>query len=347
MNSAGEITYEDALNLEKPVFIDVRAPSEFAQDHIPGALNLPLFDDEERAMIGKLYRAVGANQAVLKGTEIAGKRISLFIQRIREFGGRSIVFYCFRGGMRSSALVALLGALGINVYRLIGGYKEYRRYISERITSLQVESPVFILNGLAGVGKTLILRNIPCNIDLEGCAGHRSSVFGALRLTPRTQKHFESVLVRCMDGLHGAPYIVIEGESRRIGNVHIPGPITRLIQSCPAIVVTAPMERRVEMLLEDYGSTPDINEALRLLDSIGQGLGKKNRVVLKDLLVQGNMEEFVTLLLKKYYDPLYAFSLNKANVIATVHYTDPVSSAQEVLRIIEAYLKEKKEILQL
>ncbi len=334
-----EIDCKAALSLNNPVFIDVRAPVEFSQDHIPGALNLPVFNDEERALVGTMYRMQGQESAILKGTEIAGSKIGNMVETIGGFKGRDVVIYCFRGGMRSTSLVALLSSLGYHVYKLEGGYKGYRRYVRERIELVTPRPPAFVLHGLAGTGKTAILENLRFGIDLEKMAGHRSSVFGGVGLVPGTQKMFESLLVYRIDMLQNAGFVVLEGESRKIGDIHVPPRILDLIHSSPAILITASLERRIQILLGEYMKKMNPAEVVAIVQALASRIGKKNMECLIDLFENGCMEEFTALLLEKYYDPLYIHSLESMRFIATIENTNSADAAVRVDEVIENYLR--------
>lgn len=271
-----EISYEDALRLENPIFIDVRAPVEYSEDHIPGSINIPLFDDTERADIGTIYRNRGKYEAVVKGSAYAGAKIDGIVKEIRELQERgSVIIHCFRGGMRSEALVSLLASLEIKVYKLDGGYKSYRAHVIESLRNLVISTPIFVLHGLTGTGKTHILHNVNNSIDLEGMAGHRSSVFGGIGIEQKTQKMFESRLIRRIDELKGEAYAVIEGESRKIGDLHLPPGVYAAITGSPGILITAPMERRVGILLDEYMKTAGEDEILPIIDSLEGRIGGK------------------------------------------------------------------------
>ncbi|MCU0822927.1 MAG: tRNA 2-selenouridine(34) synthase MnmH, partial [Spirochaetes bacterium] len=313
-----DISYEEARALPNPLFIDVRAPVEFEEDHIPGAVNMPLFDNYEREEIGKIYKILGKEDAIVRGSEIAGLKIGDIAADIRKIQGRDIVIYCFRGGMRSTSLVSLLGSLDFHIYRLKDGYKGYRRHLLQQIENLKVKPVLFVLHGLTGAGKTEIIRNIKNSVDLEDFAGHRSSVFGAMGLKKKTQKMFESLLADRLEKLDGVPYIVTEGESRKIGDLHIPEKFLNAMFNSPGILIEASMERRVNIILNEYSPDLDSDEVKKIVNSISGRLGNKNTDLLLELFGKGDLRGFTELLLKKYYDPLYAHTLDKMNFIAKI-----------------------------
>lgn len=334
-----EISYEEALALSAPVFVDVRAPSEYRADHIPGSINIPIFDDGERALVGTLYRTHGEEAAILKGAEIAGSRLSGMIEEISHIKERDVVIACFRGGMRSSALVSLLDSLGLRVYKLKGGYREYRRSVRERIDRLDLAPDLFVLHGLTGAGKTRILRKIDNSIDLEAMAGHRSSLFGALGLSPTTQKMFESLLVERVDAVRGLNYVLIEGESRKIGDIHLPTRLMERMAHAPCILVRASIERRVRNILDEYPRDTDPKLVRGILRSLEKRTGIRVARELVRLYESGRLEEFARLLLEGYYDPLYSYSLKRMSFIAEIENEETDEAVHQVLELVS---KEKK-----
>jgi tRNA 2-selenouridine synthase len=336
------VSFSDALRLPRPIFVDVRAPVEFNEDHVPGSVNLPVFNDWERVEVGKIYRACGQQQAVVRGSEIVGEKLG---PMIREFSrvtvGFTPVVYCFRGGMRSTAFTSLLDSVGFDVYRLAGGYREYRRFVMDYMQNPVMHPHVFVVHGLTGTGKTDILRNIPASIDLESLAGHRGSVFGAIGTSPYSQKFFESGLMRRMEDLAGEPYMVIEGESRKIGDIHLPEKILRCITSCPGILVRASMERRVEILMREYAGAFDVAHVIAIVRSLESRLGKKAASHLVDLISRERRHEFIEFLLEKYYDPLYSHTLGRMNFIATVENDSSERAAAQITHIIGDYISGK------
>jgi tRNA 2-selenouridine synthase len=333
-----EITYEEARQLDSPAFIDVRSPGEFSKDHIPGSVNIPILGDEEREEIGKIYHLLGRDEAITRGGEIVGSKLGEIITDIGRLKDRDIIINCSRGGMRSKSLVALLLSLDFNVYKLKDGYKGYRRYILSRINDIGLEPPVFVLQGLTGTGKTEILRRIENAIDLEQLAGHRSSVFGGMGLRQNTQKFFESLLIERIDELNDREYVVIEGESRKIGNLHIPEGIMHIIKNSATILIRASIERRVEIILNEYTGNMDSGVLIEIVKSLESRIGLKNVNNLIELFERGDLFEFARLILEKYYDPLYRHSIARMRFIAEVENVDTESACREVEGVILNYL---------
>ncbi len=335
-----EISFRESLELTNSIYIDVRSPAEFETDHVSGSLNIPLFDNNERKEIGTIYRMAGRNDAVVRGTEIVGEKLKGIMHSILEHKDKNLLVMCARGGMRSGSLVSLLDSLGLPVYQIKEGYKGYRRFVIDSLESLKLEAPLFVLQGLTGSGKTEIIRQTRYAIDLEDLAGHRSSVFGGIDNIRRTQKRFESLLLDRIRVLERAPYILIEGESRKIGNLHIPDPLYEFMKRSPVMYLDTPIERRVEIIYEEYHDYCDDTNIPVIVKSLGAKLGKKNTDDLISLYTQGKIKEFIRLMLDKYYDPLYQYSLDKKNYFAVIPNNNAGKAAAEVERRIKEY-KEK------
>lgn len=359
--------------------IDLRSPAEFAADRLPAALNEPLFDDLERALIGTLYARQSPAAAFEQGREITRAKIAGFTRRIAEHcgwdlstsdleqrvermtafglermereleaspgepGPDSVVLYCWRGGLRSRSVVAFLRGLGREVLGIEGGYRAYRQVVRERIEAWRAP-PGFVLRGLTGVGKTLVLRALAelrpeWTIDLEGMAGHRSSILGMVGLEPASQKLFESRLAERLElGFRHArgTACVLEGESRKVGDLVMPSSVWRVLDEGVALELTTEPARRVRVLLDDYLSTSASRaELARQLPFIEARLGARWKGVLVAWLASGREVELVELLLKRYYDPLYAHSERGRCYATRIDSTEPRAAAAEVLRWIE------------
>src|SRR5690606_12633367 len=182
----------------------------------PGSVNIPLFDDEERAVIGTLYKQVSFEAAKQKGLEVVSAKLPQFIRQIAAIPGPKAVF-CWRGGMRSKTTATLLSLMDIRVARLQGGFRSFRRWVVDYLEHYKLEAEAIVINGYTGSGKTKLLKQLEQMglpvVDLEGMAGHRGSVFGQVGLTPNNQKTFESLLALRLKELTNSPYILIEAES--------------------------------------------------------------------------------------------------------------------------------------
>mgnify|MGYP001355483660 CR=1 FL=1 len=337
-----EITYEESLRLDNPVYVDVRSPVEFDEDHVPGAINLPIFSNDERREVGTLYKVVSREEAVRRGTEIGGKNIGGIINSLMEFKGREIVIYCARGGMRSGSVAALVNSIGIRTRRLLDGYKSYRRYVISGLESIKIMPQLFVLQGLTGAGKTEILSYIQNSVDLEEMACHRSSVFGGIGLKPRGQKYFETLLLHRLHELENEEYAVIEGESKKIGNLHIPENIFTQMRSAPIIYIDTPLERRVEIIRKEYNRFHEHERVLATVMSLKNRLGAAKTSELVNLYNSGRIDEFIEILLLDYYDSLYRYTLDTFEYSAVIRNLDSEKAAAETVEAVKAYLSKNR-----
>jgi len=334
-----ELTFEESLRLNKPLYVDVRAPLEYNEDHVPGAVNLPIFNDEERKEVGTLYKMAGRESAVKRGSEIGGKRISEIISPLAEIQDRDIVIYCARGGMRSGAVSSLINSLGIKTYRIINGYKSYRKYVMEQLGSMKIKPQIFILQGLTGAGKTEIIRRMTNTVDIEEMAGHRSSLFGGIGLRQNSQKYFETLLLARLDELKSQPYVIIEGESRKVGNLHIPDNIFSQMKEALIILIDTPIKRRIEIIKKEYAGFNEDEKILNTVNSMRNKLGNKKTGDLIEFYKRGDIDSFIEILLLDYYDKLYHHSLDKYEYIGVIKNHDTEKTCDEVLEVIKGRLK--------
>lgn len=310
------ISLADALARDNAIFIDMRSPSEFAAGAIPGAVNIPLLDDEERAVVGTTYKSAGPDDAKQQGLAIVAAKLPALVAAIRGHykAGRAVVVYCWRGGMRSRSVVGILDIMGIPAYQLAGGYKGYRRHVLDTLAAFTVRPTVVTLCGSTGVGKTTLLamlaeRGVPV-IDLERLANHRGSVFGGVGLGPPATAHnFDALLLSELTRLRDAPHIVVECESKRIGNVYIPDALFTAMKAGPKVLAHASVETRVTRLIDEYLDIYNRrqNEIHASIKSLAKRLGTAKTQRLLDAFAAGEVREVVRTLLVEYYDPLYGY----------------------------------------
>ncbi len=222
------ICVREALKLKQPVFIDVRSLGEFAEATIPGAINIPIFSDEERAAIGTIYKNENPEKARELGLEIVSPKLPGLVKAVKEASKSGTpVLFCWRGGSRSESLCSILRLMKMSGYRLEGGYKAYRQFILEELANYDFPPKLLVLHGFTGGGKTEILHRLaklghPV-LDLEGLAGHRGSAFGSIGIEDvRGQKQFDALLYNRLEELKDQPYVLMEAESKRIGRVNMP-----------------------------------------------------------------------------------------------------------------------------
>lgn len=307
------IAYSDLINgklKDDYVLIDVRSPGEYKTATIPGAISIPLFDDEERKIIGTAYTHDSIENAKKLGIEVISKRLPQIFDRILELKRdyNSIIFFCAREGMRSSSLAALIFSLGINAYKLKGGYKGYRDFINKSLPVEVSHIKFVVIHGNTGVGKTEILKNLSsagCDVlDLEKCANHRGSFFGSVGLGDQnSQKQFESLIYETLRK-RKSETVIVEGESKRIGKVIIPEYIFKAMVGGVHIKIEADIDYRVNNILSDYlnGTKEEIIDALNLLR---KHMSDRTVDSYINMIKSNNYKEVVKELMEKYYDPMY------------------------------------------
>lgn len=320
------------LALDQPIYIDMRSPSEFSIGHILGAINIPLFSDEERIEVGTLYRQIGIEQAKELGLSIASGKLPAIVTQIQSLykTGRPIIVYCWRGGMRSKSIVTVLNLMGIQALQLIGGYKAHRRHVLDSLLNLTINAKIIVLCGSTGVGKTSLLqllekKNIPI-IDLEKLANHRGSVFGQIGLgKSTTAQFFDATLLMELENLNEHPYIIVECESKRIGNVYLPECLHKAMHTGLQILVHTDIETRISRLIAEYTDLNKIHsdEILKSIKALTKRLGAEKTGELLHNFDQGEIRKVVGTLLTNYYDPLYGYEkLDKNNYSLIVNCND-------------------------
>ncbi len=292
------------------ILVDVRSPGEFGEATIPGAVNIPLFTNEDREIIGTVYTKESVEKAKELGVKAASRRLPEIYEKVTELEKKydSLVFFCARGGMRSSSLVSLLTPLGVNAYKLTGGYKGYRAHVNKELPGLISGVKFVVIHGNTGVGKTKILKTLKDMgedvLNLEECANHRGSLLGSVGLgAPRSQKMFESLVMENLKSRKGS-LVFVEGESKRIGNVIIPEFLFKSMEAGIHIKIEADISYRVSNILEEYvgKNNDEIIAALNLLRRHISS-GKIDKYI--EMVNSNDFEEVIRELMLKYYDPMY------------------------------------------
>jgi tRNA 2-selenouridine synthase len=292
--------------------IDVRSESEFLQGHIPGAMNMPLFDNEERAIVGTLYKKSGREASVLKGLEFAGPKLADFIKQLHKISDqKKVLVHCWRGGMRSESMAWLFETAGYHPLVLAGGYKAYRRFIREELSK---SSNNVILGGLTGSGKTDILELLREKgeqvLDLEKLANHKGSVFGGFGQAKQpTNEQFENDIYAEWEKMDLSVTTWIEDESRMIGNVSIPDPLFEQMNNAPMIRIEIDGKERIKKLVEEY-SRVDRQDLRLTVNKISEKLGGTNTKKALEAIENNNFELIAELALS-YYDKSYSHSVMK------------------------------------
>jgi tRNA 2-selenouridine synthase len=311
--------------------LDVRSPAEYLQAHIPMAHNLPLFDDEERKLVGTAYKQESREQAIKIGLDFFGTKMRKMVEWVEQIKStkknsddKAVLVHCWRGGMRSAGVAWLLDLYGFKVYTLVGGYKAYRTWVLEQFTK---SYPFTVIGGYTGSGKTLILEALQTKnkkvIDLEALANHKGSAFGGMGLQPR-QEMFENLLAgklfEASEWLQASNShdntIYIEDESQRIGNLQIPMALWPTIRGSKLLFFDIPFEERLHYICITYGQLEKeklVNAIIRIQKRLG-GLETKNAI---NFLLEGNLKAAFQILLR-YYDKWYEKGLNNRENIGTL-----------------------------
>lgn len=316
--------------------VDVRTPLEFAQSHIPGAVNIPIFSNEERVIVGTAYKQKGRQPAILLGFEITGPKWADFIRQAEVLAPeKNILVHCWRGGMRSGAMAWAFSLYGFNVATLEGGYKAFRRFGLE---AFEKTYPFVVLSGNTGSAKTQILQKLKAMgeqiIDLEDLAQHQGSAFGSMnKLTQPSQEQFENLLGLELQKLNLQKRIWIEDESVTIGKRIIPKNIWKQLRSAPVIRVKMPKPERIAFLNQDYGSLNKdfLKEAVQ---RISKRLGPLETKLTLQAIDENRMPDFISQVLI-YYDKTYSrgLAMRDKDTVHTINLQriDPKKNAEDIL----------------
>jgi len=325
------------LKENRPV-IDVRSPIEYEKGHVPGSVNIPLFSNDERAQIGTVYKKQGSDKAVVLGESYAVPKIESFLaDALLHSSDKSLIVYCFRGGMRSQRFSELLDENGFNVSRLESGYKSYRSYVQK---SFIKSYPLSVLGGRTGSGKTEILEELLKKneqvINLEKMASHRGSAFGSIGEGEQpTTEQFENCLFELLKTLSLKNKIWIEDESLNIGRVYLPADFFRQMKIAPLVVLKVSKKDRVERLCRDYagyGKEPLIAS----LTKIGKKLGGDRASKALDAVQRNDYSAAASIILD-YYDKCYDYGLTKKENSSikylNIESDDPETTASDLITI--------------
>ena len=294
--------------------IDVRSPCEYAHAHFPNAQNLPLLNNEERAIVGTTYKHEGNQTAVLKGYELVGHKFADYIkQAIKIAPHKKINVYCWRGGLRSNIMAFLLHSAGFEVNLLQGGYKKYRHWVLE---TLEQPKQIKIVGGKTGSGKTYVLHQLKkLNqqvIDLEGLANHKGSAFGSLGQAPQPSvEMFENNLAMQWYNIDANAILWLENESRMIGSVRIPPKIFEAMRSATTYDIQISLGRRMQHIAKEYGEY-DVKLLEECTRKLEKKLGNLRMQQAIDFLLAKDVNSWIFMLLE-YYDSSYLFSKEKRN----------------------------------
>jgi tRNA 2-selenouridine synthase len=311
MRNAKDVTVAQLADYD--AIIDVRSPAEYAEDHIPGAVNAPVLSNEQRAEVGTLYVQTSAFEAKKLGAALIARNIALHLEtlfRDKPKNWKPLV-YCWRGGQRSGAMSIILAQVGWQVGRLEGGYKAYRRHVINELNELPARFNYRVVCGATGSGKSRLLNALREQgaqvLDLEQLAKHRGSLLGNLPNEPQpAQKMFDSLVWDALRNFNPTHPIFVEAESKKIGSVAVPDALLEAMRAAECILLDVPTSARVKLLLEDYEHflhAPGLL-AQRLAPLVDLH-GHKVISEWKALAEQGSWEAVVEALLTQHYDPAY------------------------------------------
>ena len=332
-----DIKYEDLrdkLSSGDYILIDVRTPLEYKEETIPGAINIPIFTNEERAEIGTAYAQESVDRAKMLGIEAVSKRLPQMFLELLQLSKDypHMVFFCARGGFRSTSIVSLLRSLKIGALKLDGGYKAYRSYINDNLRKITEPVELVVLYGNTGTGKTQVLDALRAQgadvLDLEACANHRGSTLGAVGLgEPNSQKMFESLVFEELAGRKGN-LVFAEGESKRIGRSVIPEYLFEKIRNGMHVRVNAPMEYRIKNIMADYVYDTD-DELIEALNHLRKRVGNETIDKYIAEVRNGNYPLVAEEVMRDYYDPMYEH--NPKNYVYEVENLDPEETARNLI----------------
>ena len=338
--------------------IDVRSPAEFADDHIPGAINLPVLDDQQRAEIGTIYKQINPFTAKRAGAALVAQNIAAHLQTALQDKARDWrpLVYCWRGGQRSGAMAQIFSNIGWHSSVIDGGYKSYRRHVLDFLDHFPEQLSLMIVSGQTGTAKTHILQAASAKgaqiIDLEKLACHRGSLLGSEPGQPQpSQRYFESQLCQALKQCAPGQPILVEAESNKIGNIHVPPAFWAAMRNAPTIRVTAPIDARVNFLQRDYAHMVNHPELIMpLLSKLKHRHSAKQLAAWNQMIDRKNWPNFIKSLLESHYDPSYQrygssrLAREMGSVAATTLDHDDIDRLAEAIMSKSASMTANKEV---
>ena len=329
--------------------IDARSEGEYADDHLPRAVNWPSLHDDERKIVGTSYKQISAFEAKKLGAALVAKNIAAHIQRdvLDKPRDWQPLIYCWRGGKRSGSLALILDQIGFNVTLVDGGYKAFRAAMVADLPQLAARYSYRVICGTTGSGKTRLLHALAAQgaqvLDLEGLANHRSSVLGMIPgVEQPTQKAFDRLIWATLRGFDASRPVYIESESKKVGNVAIPEGLIAVMRNAPCLQLDLPEDERVALLLEDYDFfVRDIEFFCDRLEALLQARGKETVRDWQARSRGGDVASVVRELLVKHYDPVYLQSIKRNfGQYATATTIAPANRSQQAMQALAARMLE-------
>jgi tRNA 2-selenouridine synthase len=331
------------------VLVDVRSNGEHEEFTIPGAVNIPIFNDEERSTIGTIYKTESIEKAKKVGIQMVSSKLLELYEKFSDLRNKNkeVIIFCERGGMRSSSLWSLFNSIGLKVTKLEGGYKGYRANINENLPKLIEEVTFIMLHGHTGTGKTQLLQQLEQKgldiLDLEGYANHRGSLLGDVGLPGKvSQKKFEALVFEKLRR-RKTNYILIEAESGRIGNVIIPQYMHSKMKQGIHIMVEGSLEARAQRIVDEYiVNDKSKQEILDALDKLGRYMGAKKTEHIIELVEAEKYIEATKELMVIHYDPLYSKGQERYDFSLTVNSDSMETAAEGIEAFVNKILDETK-----
>ncbi|MEI4233107.1 tRNA 2-selenouridine(34) synthase MnmH [Roseovarius sp. D22-M7] len=292
--------------------IDVRSPAEYAEDHLPGAINLPVLSDAERARVGTIYVQQDRFLARKVGAALVARNAARHLEGALadRGGGYRPLVYCWRGGQRSGSFTGILQQIGWRADTIAGGYRSYRRLVAGVLYDSEFPAPMVLIDGGTGTAKTRLLGHLAHQgaqiLDLEDLAAHRGSVFGSMDRPQPSQKWFESRLAAHVTRLDPARPVFVEAESTRIGRINLPPALAVAMKAAPAVRIAAPLGARVGHLMTEYADLcTDQAQIEAILDRLVRFHGHEAVAKWRDMAARGDHAALVEALIVQHYDPRY------------------------------------------
>lgn len=343
-----KITYEESLKKDSLVYVDVRTPKEYNESTIPGAINLPVLNNDEREKIGRIYHKKSPAKAKMTGVEYVSPKIPDLIKKIRDLRANYnyVVIFCSRGNLRSESIVTFTELAGLKAFQLKGGYKAYRHFILDQLENYKFKPELLVIHGYTGVGKTDLLYKLKESgikiIDLEGLANHRGSAFGGIGLKkPTNQKMFDSLLWEKLEKLKEEKIIAVEAESRKVGMSTLPDFFFEKMENGRHILIESSINRRIERIYSEYALSYQKNTNIFIKDALTsirsvkkyliRDMGKDKYKHLTKLCGNGRLKKVIEILLKNYYDPLYRYQQKKQDDFALTISSDDIEIIRDRL----------------
>lgn len=332
-------------------FVDVRSNGEYEEFTIPGAVNIPIFDNEERSIIGSIYKNESVEKAKKAGIQFVSAKLLDLYEKFSELKSshKEVIIFCERGGMRSSALWSLFNSIGLRTIKLEGGYKGYRAAINENLPKIVEEVTFIMLHGHTGTGKTELLKQLEQRgldvLDLEGYANHRGSLLGDVGLPGKvSQKKYDALVFEKLRR-RKSNFILIEAESGRIGNIVIPQFMHNKMKQGIHLFVKGSLDARAKRIVDEYIVNENSKkEILDALDKLGRYLGAKKTEHIIELVQAEEYMEATRELMVMHYDPLYSKGQQRYEFKLTVNSDDMEMAAERIDIFVNQILEQNKEV---